>query len=77
MLLGFIPQTPGPNPQTSAAVQAAQKLGPLLEFLRRHTGLGVQLILHPAPELSDLPLRSYYRYALPQFAGTGSICTTS
>lgn len=54
-------------------VQAAQRLGPLLEFLRRHMGLGVQLIMHPTPELSDLPLKSYYRYALPEFAGDGAL----
>ena len=54
--------------------QAAQKLAPLLEFLRQHTGAGIQLVLHPAPELSDLPLKSYYRYALPVFAPTGTSC---
>jgi hypothetical protein len=52
-------------------MQAAQKLAPLLEFLRRHTGLALQVVLHPESELSDLPLKSYYRFALPEFAGTG------
>jgi hypothetical protein len=53
------------------AMQAAQKLAPLLEFLRRHTGLALQVVLHPESELSDLPLKSYYRFALPEFAGGG------
>lgn len=53
------------------AMQAAQKLAPLLEYLRRHTGLALQVVLHPESELSDLPLKSYYRFALPEFAGAG------
>ena len=52
-------------------MQAAQKLAPVLEFLRRHTGLALQVVLHPESELSDLPLKSYYRFALPEFAGAG------
>lgn len=41
-------------------------------MLREHTGLGLRLIMHPAPELSDLPLKSYYRYAIPRFSGGAS-----
>ena len=52
-------------------MQAAQKLAPVLEFLRRHTGLALQVVLHPESELSDLPLKSYYRFALSEFAGAG------
>lgn len=28
----------------------------------------VQVVLNPQPQLTDLPLKSYYRYALPAFA---------
>jgi hypothetical protein len=52
-------------------LQAAQKLAPVLELLRRHTGLALQVVLHPEPELSDLPLKSYYRFALPEFVHSG------
>ena len=52
--------------------QVAQKLAPVLEFLRQHTGLALQVVLHPEPELSDLPLKSYYRFALPEFAHEGA-----
>ena len=28
----------------------------------------VQVVLNPQPQLTDMPLKSYYRYALPTFA---------
>ena len=27
-----------------------------------------QVVLNPQPQLTDMPLKSYYRYALPSFA---------
>lgn len=33
----------------------------------------VQVMLNPQPELSDLPIKSYYRYALPSFNGSAGI----
>lgn len=51
-------------------MQAAQKLAPLLSLLRRHLGLQVTLFMNPVLELSDLPLKSYYRYVVPQFIET-------
>lgn len=45
----------------------------MLEFLRKHTGMAMQLVLHPEAELSDLPLKSYYRFALPEFAADGAL----
>lgn len=53
-----------------AGVQAAQKLAPLLSLLRNQLGLQVTLFMNPVLELSDLPLKSYYRYVVPQFVET-------
>ena len=47
-------------------LQQAQRLAPLLQLLRAQTGAGLHLVLNPQSELSDLPLKSYYRAALPE-----------
>ena len=33
----------------------------------------MQVILSPQPQLTDLPLKSYYRYALPTFAAVEKV----
>lgn len=33
--------------------------------------LGEQVFLNPQAELSDLPLKSFYRYSLPDISGSG------
>ena len=44
----------------------AQRLAPLLVFLRNAAQADIELLLAPATELTSLPLKSYYAVALPQ-----------
>ncbi|KAK9830935.1 hypothetical protein WJX81_007880 [Elliptochloris bilobata] len=49
--------------------RSAQRTAPLLEFLERTLRPSIQVHMNPVMEVSDLPLKSFYRYALPGFAG--------
>ena len=44
--------------------ETAQRVAPLLTILRDHLQLPLRLVLAPNPELSEFPLKSYYRFAL-------------
>ena len=44
--------------------EAAQRAAPVLLALRDVLGLKVRLVLAPDPELSEMPLQKYYRFAL-------------
>ena len=33
----------------------------------------LQVVLNPQPQLTDMPLKSYYRYALPSFAAPETV----
>ncbi len=63
------PQLPGsePHPPLSMSVvlnplsRAGQRLGALLPLLREALGAGVVLWLNPPRELTEMPLKSYYR----------------
>lgn len=44
--------------------EAAQRLAPILTTLRDHFHLPLRVLLAPHPELSEFPLKSYYRFAL-------------
>ena len=48
----------------------AQRVAPLLLLMREALGdaLSVRIALNPGRELTDLPLKTYYRYAAPQLA---------
>ena len=39
-----------------------------LVYSRYLPALPTQVVLNPQPQLTDMPLKSYYRYALPSFA---------
>ncbi|KAK3256037.1 hypothetical protein CYMTET_34808, partial [Cymbomonas tetramitiformis] len=43
----------------------AQRLAPLLVFLSERIGATIRLFLNPDREISDVPLKSFYRYVLP------------
>lgn len=46
--------------------QVAQTAIPVLRYLRDHLGARVELLLNPATGHTDLPLKAYYAYALPE-----------
>lgn len=48
----------------------AQIIGPLLRILNRQLGFSVRLLLLPKAELSELPLKHYYRFAVPELSAT-------
>lgn len=52
------------NPLT----RAAQRLSQLLLFLKQALSPSITLVLNPQRDLSDMPLKSYYRFALPRIA---------
>ncbi len=58
----------GINPQATAIFdplsEAAQRAAPVLLALRDVLGLKVRLVLAPDPELQEMPLQKYYRFAL-------------
>ena len=58
----------GIQPQATAIFdplsEAAQRAAPVLLALRDVLGLKVRLVLAPDPELSEMPLQKYYRFAL-------------
>ncbi|KAL4422940.1 hypothetical protein ABPG75_009137 [Micractinium tetrahymenae] len=43
----------------------AQRLAPLLRFLRAALGAETHLLLNPQREYEDMPLKTFYRYVLP------------
>ncbi|KAI8470132.1 MAG: hypothetical protein J3K34DRAFT_469371 [Monoraphidium minutum] len=53
------------NPLT----REAQRMSQVLDFVRSVLGeaVSIQLHLNPRLDLSDMPLKSFYRYALPEF----------
>ncbi|GAB4815180.1 hypothetical protein N2152v2_002226 [Parachlorella kessleri] len=51
--------------------KTAQQLAPVLLFLREHLGAEVSLVLNPARDLTDMPLKTFYRYALPRLPPNG------
>jgi len=56
------------NPLT----RAAQRISQVLQLLRSSLGASMSLYLNPQTELSDLPLKAFYRYALPEFTEAGN-----
>ena len=58
----------GPAPEATALLdplsEAAQRAAPVLLALRDVLGLRVKLVLTPDPELREMPLQKYYRFAL-------------
>lgn len=44
--------------------EAAQRLSPLLTIFRDLLHLPIRLLLAPSPELTEFPLKSYYRFSL-------------
>ena len=58
----------GIQPQATAIFdplsEAAQRAAPVLLALRDVLGLKVRLVLAPDPELQEMPLQKYYRFAL-------------
>jgi hypothetical protein len=69
--VALVNQLSRPSITLSEVPQEAQQLGPVLEFLRAALGAAITLVMNPRRELSDLPLKSYYSYALPRFASYG------
>jgi len=51
--------------------RAAQQLSQVLALLQSSLGASVRLYLNPETDLQDLPLKSFYRYALPEVDPTG------
>jgi UDP-glucose:glycoprotein glucosyltransferase len=51
--------------------QGAQRLAPLLSFLRSVLGAEVDLLLNPQRDHESLPLKTFYRYVLPALDGEG------
>lgn len=50
----------------------AQRLAPLLGFLRAALGAETQLLLNPQRDLEEMPLKTFYRYALPPLPSAGN-----
>lgn len=62
------------------ASETAQKISPILEALSKVKGVCVQVLLHPAMSLSQLPVKRFYRYVLsahPTFDEDGSLVPMS
>ncbi|GAX78494.1 hypothetical protein CEUSTIGMA_g5933.t1 [Chlamydomonas eustigma] len=53
------------NPLT----RSAQRISQVLQLIRATLGCSVALYLNPQRDLTDLPLKAFYRYALPEFEG--------
>ena len=49
---------------------SAQKIVPVLKHLRDHLNARVDLVLNPETKISDLPLKSYYAYSLPEITSS-------
>eukprot|EP00884_Botryococcus_braunii_P009701 jgi/Botrbrau1/18732/Bobra.0386s0055.1 len=45
----------------------AQRIAPLLQFVHSTLNVSMKVLLNPETDLTDMPLKSYYRYALPDF----------
>lgn len=43
----------------------------MLLFLREALGAEVEALLNPARDLTDMPLKTFYRYALPRLGAGG------
>ncbi|KAK9811403.1 hypothetical protein WJX72_003341 [[Myrmecia] bisecta] len=51
--------------------KTAQAVAPILEFLRASIQPAIKVVLNPQRDMSDMPLKSFYRYALPVFGKSG------
>jgi UDP-glucose:glycoprotein glucosyltransferase len=51
--------------------EAAQKIAPLLRTLRDVLGLRVRVVLVPPLEVSELPLKKFYRFVLDADGASG------
>jgi hypothetical protein len=59
------------------ASEEAQRMAPLLMMLRDRLGATVKVHLAPTMELTEMPLKSYYRYVLPaELGGSGATATS-
>lgn len=56
--------------------RAAQRISSLLRFMRDALGVSVKLIMNPVRELTGMPLKTFYRYALPdvELRGAWRMC---
>ncbi|DBA75355.1 TPA: hypothetical protein ACH3X1_010624 [Trebouxia sp. C0004] len=53
--------------------KAAQRVAPILEWLRSSFHASIKVYLNPERELSDMPLKTFYRYVLPEPSPAGGM----
>ncbi|KAL0021594.1 hypothetical protein WJX79_001497 [Trebouxia sp. C0005] len=53
--------------------KAAQRVAPVLEWLRSSFNASIKVYLNPERELSDMPLKTFYRYVLPEPSPAGGM----
>lgn len=51
--------------------KSAQQLSSFMIFLRSMLSVDIELLLNPGQEYSDLPLKTYYRFAMPEISYFG------
>lgn len=54
--------------------RTAQRISPLLRLLRDALGVSVRVLLNPVRELTGTPLKTFYRYSLPEVDVRGMGC---
>ena len=55
------------------ASRIAQRVAPMLQWLRQWLGVSMRVVLNPVPDLNKPPLSSYYRYVLPVVGEAGGL----
>lgn len=53
--------------------RAAQRISSLLRFMRDALGVSVKLVMNPIRELTGMPLKTFYRYSLPDVELRGAV----
>ncbi|KAL3134029.1 hypothetical protein ABBQ32_008463 [Trebouxia sp. C0010 RCD-2024] len=53
--------------------KAAQRVAPILEWLRASFHVSIKVYLNPELDLSDMPLKSFYQYVLPEIPSAGGM----
>lgn len=52
------------------ASEAGQRIAPVLSLILEHTASEVTILLNPMPQISDMPIKRFYRAVLPSVSFT-------